>query len=73
MGLEKAAIRRVESFAAKCMSDFRHNHKVGKWVVDLVHPLVKIIVEVNGDCWHGNPGVYPLDTYQRRWHDRWRE
>jgi very-short-patch-repair endonuclease len=53
----------LERYVAECMPEFQRNQKIGKWVVDLVHPDVKIIVEVNGDYWHGNPKVYPPDAY----------
>ncbi len=53
----------LERYVAECMPEFQRNQKISKWVVDLVHPDVKIIVEVNGDYWHGNPKVYPPDAY----------
>lgn len=53
----------LERYVADCMLGFERNKRIGKWVVDLVHRDVKIIVEVNGDYWHGNPRVYPPDTY----------
>jgi len=53
----------LERYVAECLPEFQRNQKIGKWVVDLVHPDVKIIIEVNGDYWHGNPKVYSSDTY----------
>lgn len=40
---------------------FKPNVKVGRYVVDAIHKEKKLIVEVDGDYWHGNPAIYSDD------------
>lgn len=53
----------LEKRVAECLPEFQRNQKVGKWIVDLVDHDRHIIVEVNGDYWHGNLRVYAPDMY----------
>ena len=53
----------LENTVANCLPEFQRNKKVGKWVVDLIDVDRKIIIEVNGDYWHGNPRVYQSDVF----------
>lgn len=53
--IEKAVFRLLKPLG------FKPNVRVGRYVVDAFHKEKKLIVEVDGDYWHGNPAVYSDD------------
>lgn len=68
---EKMTRKHFESLGfVKGVDFFQEEGVLGKYVVDFYFPSYKLIVEVMGDYWHGNPEVYgdgkiPLDSNQK--------
>lgn len=54
----------IEFFEQKKIKYNERNY----YVVDFLIKNTKIIVEANGDYWHGNPKLYPeLNNLQKKW------
>ena len=53
----------IETRVAKCFPTFERNKRIGNFVVDLVNHQLKVIIEVYGDYWHGNPAKFADDYF----------
>lgn len=64
--LELAGRHILEDLGLSLNSDFFEQKELGYHCVDVFLPAYKVIIEWDGDYWHGNPEIYAeLDATQR--------